>query len=129
MGQDLVDGPGADFIVFENAFVNTGGPVWAEPGLVEASLDGQAWSAFPCDSVTFPYAGCAGNTPTQAPGPDGNLDPRDPSVAGGNAFDLNTVGLARARFIRITDVSTDDTGGTTAGFDLDAVAIVRHGSP
>jgi hypothetical protein len=130
LGRDAVDGPGPDFIVFENAFVQvSGNQTWAEPARVEASLDGQSWAEFPCAASAYPYTGCAGVNPTLATGPDGGVDPRDPSVAGGDAFDLADVGLATARFVRITDVSTTDTGGTSSGFDLDGVAVVRHASP
>lgn len=126
-GVDAVDGPGADFIVFENAFVagNTT-VVFAEPGQVEVSADGSAWAAFPCEPGSAPYAGCAGTRPVLAS--DANpVDITDPTVAGGDAFDLADVGMDRARFLRITDRSNPALADT-AGFDLDA-AVVIHAAP
>jgi hypothetical protein len=67
------------------------------------------------------FAGCAGVTPTLAYDADGAV-PLDPAVTGGDTFDLADVGLARARFVRVRDVS--NAGATpSAGFDLDAVGI------
>jgi hypothetical protein len=60
--------------------------------------------------------------------PDNGLSPTDPAVAGGDGFDLATLGVARARFVRIRDSGANGYGGTTGGFDLDAVAVV-NGSP
>ena len=50
--------------------------------------------------------------------------PIDPGLTGGDAFDLETLGLTRATFVRIRDRSRDGAGNT-AGFDLDAVGIVH----
>ena len=49
------------------------------------------------------YAGCAGVTPTEAYDASA-LVPLEPSITGGDAFDLADVGLGRARFVRIDDV-------------------------
>ena len=50
----------------------------------------------------------------------------DPSVAGGDGFDLFDVGLSRARFVRITDTGTNRFYGPPGGgFDLDAVAVIN----
>jgi hypothetical protein len=124
----IVDGEGADFVVFENAFWPGGDPalVFAEPGEVSVSDDGSEWHAFPCDAEgdgMGRFTGCAGVTPALEY--DANtVVPLDPALSGGDAFDLADVGLARARFVRITDVS--NAGSTpSAGFDLDAVGIVN----
>jgi hypothetical protein len=129
----VVDGPGPDFIVFENPFFCTAAPVtaadpwssFAEPGLVEASNDGVEFHAFPYDagalaqvtsictdrSLIAALHGLAGLTPsftgdwTVADDP-AVFDPAAPggvSGHGGDAFDLAAVGLSRARFVRITD--------------------------
>lgn len=122
------DGDGADFVVFENPFWPSGDPtlVFAEPGEVSVSEDGSEWHAFDCDAAgdgMGRFAGCAGVTPALEYDPDAVL-PLDPALTGGDAFDLADVGLARARFVRITDVS--NAGSTpSAGFDLDAVGIVN----
>ncbi len=124
----VVDGEGADFVVFENPFWPGGDPtlVFAEPGEVSVSEDGSEWHAFECDAEgdgLGRFAGCAGVTPTLEY--DANaVVPLDPTLSGGDAFDLADVGLERARFVRITDVS--NAGATpSAGFDLDAVGIVN----
>lgn len=118
----IVDGPGADFIVFENAFAYGANlsSIYVEPGQVSASNDGTVWYDFPCATAT-PFSGCAGLTPVLANGAATNgASPNDPTVAGGDAFDLADVGLSSARFIRITDA-----GDATTVFDLDAIAIVN----
>jgi hypothetical protein len=145
----VVDGAGADLIVFENAFLPTGTetqPPFAEPALVEVSGDGIDWHAFPCAIDAAPYhAGCAGVYPVFANADDpmapSALDPTTtpigdlvgvpvaefvpPPGAGGDAFDLADVGLAAARYVRITASSTLRQGlGGLAGFDLDALAAV-----
>jgi hypothetical protein len=64
----IVDGPGADFTVFENAFIPTGSggsqPPYAEPALVKVSQDGVNWIEFSCTlhSTAGPYwPGCTGS--------------------------------------------------------------------
>ena len=120
----LIDGPGADLLVFENPFAT-----WIELGRVAVSDDGATWHAWPCDPADTAggYPGCAGVAPVLANAENG-VDPTDPSKAGGDAFDLADLGLKRARFIRITDTGTNACDAPTAGFDLDAVALV-HSAP
>jgi len=127
----IVDGPGPDFIVFENAFFAGGDPSrpFAEPAEVSVSDDGITWRAFPC-ATSAPWAGCAGTRPVLS-APDNGVSPFDPEAAGGDAFDLATVGLARARYVKIVDrsPSTCPAGAgrpNTFGFDLDAVAILHR---
>ncbi|MBL9100000.1 MAG: cell surface protein [Myxococcales bacterium] len=127
----LVDGPGPDLIVFENAF-DSGSSNFIEPARVLVSADGVDWRAFPCDPAQAVPRGCAGLTPVLS-SPANGVDPTDPAVAGGDAFDLADVGLTRARYVRIVDVGLahfgQDTwcGGAGGGFDLDAVAAVPRG--
>lgn len=152
----IVDGPGPDFIIFENAFFKSTVPagqgdpcgVFAEPARVEVSANGLDWTAFPFDPAALALVGpdetpcaalpsllgLAGLTPTFT----GNWTvPDDPNVwdpngtggvsgAGGDAFDLATVGLAEARFIRITDLDLG-TGfaGNKEGADLDAIVALN----
>jgi hypothetical protein len=162
-GIVIEDRPGPDFVVFENAFFRGTIPgaaeddylIFAEPGIVEVSSDGEQWIAFPFDAAALAEAaggggaddidkalferlvGLAGITPTFT----GNwTEPDDPVAfdpagtggvggAGGDAFDLATVGLAEARFLRITDAdSAIGFAGAAEGFDLDAV-VVLHGRP
>jgi hypothetical protein len=127
----ICDGPGVDFTVFENAFHagTEDGPIFAEAGIVAVSQDGQTFFELPYDAETL--AGLAGLTPVLS-NPDNGIDPTDPAVSGGDSFDLATVGLAWAAYVKITDpgASIDDPGnlvppGTQGGFDLDAMAIVN----
>lgn len=123
----ILDGDGPDFIVFENAFYAGGNPQapFAEPGEVSVSQDGVSFVVFPCASGNREemYPGCAGIHPVLANADLNDIDPTDPTTAGGDAFDLSTLGLTWARYIRIRDLSASGTGNS-AGFDLDAIAIV-----
>jgi hypothetical protein len=142
----IVDGPGPDFIVFENPFWiggNENDP-YAEPGQVSVSDDGTTWTSFPCTptvdpassdgtGVEPPYGTCGGwEVVYSAPG--NGISPLDPSTAGGNAFDLANVGVTHARYVRIVDQTHEDcpeagTRPDTNGFDLDAIAIVNAEQP
>jgi hypothetical protein len=120
-GAIIVDGPGADFIVFENPFQIGGDPtvVFAEIATVAASADGVSWHEFPCMALGAPWGSCAGWHPVYQNGDSAELDP---ATAGGDPFDLAEVGLSEARYVRITD--RPDLGGPAGIFDLDAVGIV-----
>jgi hypothetical protein len=155
----VVDGPGADLIVFENPFFCTAPPptatdpysVFAEPGIVAVSEDGIDFRTFPYDETALSQVvqqctdrtlierlrGVMGITPNFT----GNYTvPDDPLVFdtaapggisghGGDAFDLAAVGLARARFIRITDPDLPiSLPGSSEGLDLDAVVAI-HARP
>jgi hypothetical protein len=125
----IVDAAGTDFVVFENPFWPGGdaSQVYAELGEVSVSEDGETWQTFPCDTTgdgQGRFTGCAGFTPTQKYDP-ATLVPLDPARTGGDAFDLAELGVARARFVKIRDLETLEPGGTSAGFDLDAVGIVN----
>lgn len=129
----IVDGPGVDLIVFENAFASS----FPEPGEVAVSEDGETWQPFACDPVALD--GCAGVTPTRADLESG-VSATDPAQAGGDAFDLATLpdAPAQVHFVRIRDRSREywaaqgldycDPGQMgSGGFDLDAIAAV-HGA-
>lgn len=120
-----VNGLGADFIVFENAFYAGGNPKnpFAELGVVSASEDGVNFFEFPCASLAYPFAGCAGSHPVYSNSTNG-ISPFDAGLAGGEGYDLSKVGLTKARYIKIKDVNGSGSGGG-AGFDLDAVAVVN----
>ncbi|MFP2933094.1 cell surface protein [Pyxidicoccus sp. 3LG] len=123
----VTDGPGVDLLVFENAFlVVTTGLMFSERGIVAVSDDGVTWHTFPCafTNAAGGYPGCAGTHPVHA-NPANGISATDPAVAGGDGFDLATVGLSRARYVRITDSGNNGYGGTSGGFDLDAVAVVN----
>jgi len=121
----VVDGPGPDLLVFENAFEG-----WAETGQIAVSEDGVDWLSFPCEATNTAdgYPGCAGVHPVHAHADDPSIDATDPTSAGGDAFDLADIGATLARYVRIRDTGTNDYAGNSGGFDLDAVAVV-NGAP
>ena len=125
----VVDAPGVDFTIFENAFVyriSGEDRLYAEPGEVAVSRDGFTFIPFPFDSLSL--KGCAGVTPTH-----GDMDPGNPEVSGGDGFDLAELGIDSIRFIRIRDVSVilkENSSHpfydiTVNGFDLDAVVGIH----
>jgi hypothetical protein len=156
----ICDGPGADFTVFENAFhVGTpDGPVFEEYGIVSVSQDGTTFVDMPYDHP-ISHSGLAGRVPelTARPGPqcssagthsglagrvpvltnpDNGIDPLDPTVSGGDAYDLADVGLPWVAYVRITDpgAAIPDPGdcippGDKGGFDLDAIAALHACDP
>ena len=149
----IEDGPGPDFIVFENPFFVGAAPasvqddyhIFAEPGIVEVSTDGVTWSQFPFDAQALADAlgsnidggqyldlqGLAGLTPTftgnwTVPNNPSDFDPGGTggvSGAGGDAFDLADVGLSGVRFVRITD-AVSQNGPTGSAEGLDLDAVV-----
>lgn len=124
----IVDRPGIDFIVYENAFYPGGNPAnapYAEPGEVSVSDDGVTWTAFPCTATAPPWGACAGWHPVE-PAATTACDPAN----GGDPYDLADIGVAQARFIRIVDKTQNqpcspDTGPNTNGFDLDAIGAIH----
>jgi hypothetical protein len=134
---DMVDGPGPDFIVFENPFLLAPYTPFAEPavvGLGVTSADEKSFVDFPCDlSLTepdvanqrWPFPGCAGVKPVLARRVC--TAPIDPTATGGDAFDLADLGLKRARYLRLRDAGLSTMGsGGTRGFDLDAVVLIHY---
>lgn len=126
----IVDEPGPDFIVFENAFYAGGDEdnVFAELATVAVSDDGENWTEFPCSASEPPYGSCAGWHPVLANAEENELDATDPAQAGGDAFDLADVCMTRARYVRISD-RADLDGALDGVFDLDAVSIVHAACP
>lgn len=121
----LADDEGIDLIVFENPFLIGGDPnrPYAELGVVGVSEDGVNYLEFPCDDSGFPYTGCAGWNPVYS-SPSNGISPFDVVNAGGDRFDLEDIGVAKARYVRIRDLNGRGGGGT-AGFDLDAISVVN----
>ena len=132
-----------------------------EPAIVSVSQDGVTWHTFPFDfsprydattgalNLRHPFVynkGFAGVNPVIASGY--NVDPTDPTVSGGDSFDLADLGvpgLDWIRYVRLQSTGdnwlTDSDGelvrhsNTTAfkeatrtsassGFDLDAVTAI-----
>jgi Thrombospondin type 3 repeat len=149
----VVDRPGPDLTVFENAFLLNGvasGNPFAEPATVSVSGDGIHFVAFPCALQSPPfYPGCAGVYPVFATDAATAAVPSTtpiaalvglpvngfpvPAGSGGDGFDLAAVGLAAARFVRIDAGPLAPGLAGLAGFDLDAVIAVhsvdRAGAP
>jgi len=126
----VVDGPGADFTVFENPIVS-GNFVFAERGRVSVSDDGVHFEEFPCDAFDpeHVFTGCAGVHPFNE-----GSSPYNPLVSGGDSYDLSDLDLPVVKWIRITDAQTCVAGDITyplcgeggkKGFDMDALAIIN----
>jgi hypothetical protein len=143
-GAPITDGDGWDFAVYENSFAKD---VFLELGYVEVSSDGIHFARF--DSAfrgpTQPCANCSG-TAAQIGGLAGAY-----MIGYGTPFDLaalrnlplvrgGTVDLGSIKYVRIVDVIGDGTmldsfgraiidplsGGPTAGFDLDGIAVLNQ---
>jgi hypothetical protein len=143
----IIDGPGPDFIVFENPFWIGGDSSnpYAEPGEVSVSDDGVTWTSFPCaptidpqagdgTGVEPPYPATCGGWQIVYSNPENGISPVDPSVAGGLALDLATVGVSHARYVKIVDQTHEACPEAGArpdknGFDLDAISIINAEQP
>lgn len=94
------NGPGADVAVFENPFRFGDGLTFMDPAVVEVSLDGETWVAFPHEYVAADetvysaraedWIGFAGVHPVWLHAETNPVDPFDPA-AGGDAFDLDSL--------------------------------------
>ncbi len=122
----ITDGPGDDLIVYENAFLIGGQEDAPFHELAEVSVRDleRGWVTFACDESGFPYQGCAGWRPVQRA--EGESEPL-PEELGGDAFDLQAVGVREADQLRIRDLATrPEQEAPKAGFDLDAVAALHQ---
>ena len=144
-GEVVIDGPGADLVVFENGFRQQGvDAFFMDPVVVEVSPDGARWLAFPHDYVAVDetlyephpeaWRGFAGVTPVRFD------SERDADAfaegAGGDAFDLaELVGTddasralaaeirdAGARYVRLTSAALVVNPDTGVAFPRDAVS-------
>jgi hypothetical protein len=154
----LADGPGADLTVFENP-ITFAGQVFSEAAFVEVSTDGVHFARFPnryagpptgLSGFTAPwgtYSGLTGCIPVRADVVGNSIDPLDPVVSGGEAFDLaalapdplvasGAVDLAAIHFVRLVDVQNGvgldsfgnviwDNAGAAGSADIDAVAVLN----
>ena len=122
----IYDGPGIDFVVFENPFYIGGdfSRVYVEPAYVFVSSDGDNYTSFTADYMQQNppltagddnpdhYLNFAGIHPVFS-NPENGCNPLNPLESGGDAFDLSDVreaalergiDLQNIRFIRIQDV-------------------------
>ncbi len=157
----VVNAEGLDFTVFENVFYVGGDPQfrWMEPATVSVSQDGIIFYTFSIDFVPhydqddqincynpFCYSkGFAGINPVYSS--NGSPNPADPSVSGGDSFDLSDItvkDLKWVSYVRITATGDDwllDCNGNkvrhvkemsacsgvgSSGFDLDAVCAINY---
>lgn len=115
----IIDGPGADFVVFENVLqVRNSTVVFDEWLEVAVSADGETWYSFPADCETGD--GMAGRTPT---GSDYNVD----SLRGGDAFDLSILTDApdTIHYVRVTDATHCQTADRLAA-ELDGIMALNQ---
>ncbi len=144
--RTISNGSGVDLVVFENGFEETARDAsFMDPVVVEVSLDGERWLAFPHDYVAddetvyephpAAWEGFAGVTPVLV-----NVDrnPIDPfsEMAGGDAFDLDELvgetdeqrALASqlqtegVRFVRLTSAAVVVNPDTGVPYPRDAVS-------
>ncbi|MCO4770478.1 MAG: LIC_13355 family lipoprotein [Deltaproteobacteria bacterium] len=95
----VLNGPGPDVVVFENPF-RAGSGVFMDLVVVEVSIDGVEWMAFPHDYVADDeleyssdpqaWVGFAGRTPVRLHEEENPIDPLS-LEAGGDAFDLDAM--------------------------------------
>lgn len=140
----ILDGPGADFAVFENSF----GHNFLELAFVEVSKDGKNYQRFPAQflsDTTIQIGPFAISEPTNLYNLAGKYKAKY-----GTPFDLNELGIDSVRFVRVVDVvgtidakhATRDSKGNkindpyptdfannglyTGGFDLDALGLIHY---
>lgn len=136
-GRVVTDGPGADFVVFENPFRHPGG-VFFDPIVIELSADGETWITWPHRLLPGPeperdpalWQGFAGLTPVWLHAEDAPMHPFDPA-AGGDAFDLAALpddgeaGRIRRsgfRFVRLVSAGGRVDPATGAPFPMHPVS-------
>ncbi|HOU53129.1 MAG TPA: LIC_13355 family lipoprotein [Myxococcota bacterium] len=155
-GSRIRNGPGADFVVFENPFEYAPGQVFMDLVVVFLSRDGVHWVPFPHrylaeDPAVYQPApslwpGFAGRTPVLYHQEDHAVDPFDPDQAGGDAFDLSDLpdegeageirrqGVAYLKLVTAPSLTNPDTGAlyvrdpASNGADIDGV-IARYLAP
>ena len=141
-GRRVTNGPGADLVVFENAFLVGGGPeAFMDPAIVYLSRDGEEWVAFPHDyaavdegtysALPGDWSGFAGIAPVLLNDDTNPADPFDAAAAGGDQFDLALLpdeGEAAAikaegfRFLKIVAAPAESNPDTGEPYASDAIS-------
>jgi cysteine-rich repeat protein len=127
-GRVVVDGPGDDLVLFENAFVyGDEERTFIDPAIVEVSLDGEAWVTLTHDYVAEDEAvyssrredwiGFGGVTPVLLNADENPIDPFDDG-AGGDRFDLAG---HDARYVRIVPAPSRTNPDTGQAFPQDVI--------
>lgn len=119
----VVDGPGADFTVFENPIRLAGTDYYfVEPAVVEVSANGVDFYRFPFDFVPHYDAGGnlnLGNPLSYAKGfagvkpvysNNGAPDPTRPNLSGGDQFDLSELPAAPLSWIQYVRITSTGDG-------------------
>lgn len=125
--EPVVDGEGADLVVFENPFEIAGGGVFIDPVVVEVSVDGDVFEPFPYEApATYSsdpgdWSGLGGVTPgafdvDDATTPDAHLE-----EAGGDRFDLADLGLDAITHVRLRVDPSLPVDPVSDGPDIDGV--------
>jgi hypothetical protein len=141
-GRNVTNGPGADFAVFENAFLVGGGPeAFMDPAVVYVSRDGALWVPFPHDylaadetaysALPSDWSGFAGVTPVLLNDDTNPVDPLDAATAGGDRFDLDALsdigeeGAIKAdgfRYLKLVSAAVETNSDTGAPFVHDDIS-------
>jgi len=101
-GRRVQNGPGVDFVIFENGFLRGSGPdQFMDHLVVSVSRDGVRWVAFDhnytaADETIYSWdpthwPGFAGNRSVLLHEEENPVDPFDPDLAGGDGFDLDAL--------------------------------------
>ncbi len=141
-GALLRDGPGIDFVVFENAFeIADSGQNFMDPIVVSVSHDGVTFVDMPhaylapdlsrYSSDPAHWQGFAGRTPVLLHEEENPVDPFDPDAAGGDGFDLASLPESEegqrirrdgVRFVRLTSAAIVINPETGEHYPRDPVA-------
>ncbi len=116
-GEDqgwLFNRPGPDFVIFENAFRLDQDLIYQEfarVGVAETNAP-EEYHWFPCHPEKGDILHCAGAVPTDE---------------GGDQFDLSSLNIYKARYIKIQDTGLNHNNfeANTEGFDLDALKLIH----
>ncbi len=130
----VVDGPGVDFTIFENAFrIPASDDIFVEPATVEVSVDGEKFYRFPFDyeprfrdgELNFfnPFSYVKGFAGVHSVYSNRNSpSPLNTVLSGGDQFDLSSLPAPRPSWIRFVRITSTGDGWLT---DPDG-HVVRH---
>ncbi|MEZ4318960.1 MAG: LIC_13355 family lipoprotein [Myxococcota bacterium] len=141
-GEPVLDGPGDDLAVFENAFgIDGSDERFMDPVIVSVSADGERFAAFPHD-YTAPdptvfsadpehWVGFAGLTPVLLDEASNPVSAADRDLAGGDAFDLadlpeseatDAILESGARYVRLVPATLEMHPATGLPFPADPIS-------